>query len=219
MNIFKKYDAWLGSLPPNGLAPIPTELVQQICEIKQTLGRKGYLLDKYLIMLFKGFSTHLSWCIVEHGSSLYGRLQRLCATALDGKAADDPFLGRVAAYVQSHPLEYDSRYTKIQIYTLRLAEEFLQVSIPEMVQKCENKISNGLDIILLDELFRDIAEFCGENRMQALNEIILKQYANVTIVNLLLQGFYSSIFYSFTDRDDESGREIFLLMLDEIKSI
>jgi len=217
MNILKKFDAWLGTLPSRNLSPLPPELALQIHEIKEALGRKGYLLDKYILMLFRGFGTHLTWEIAEDGFNLFGRLRGLCITALDGKAVDDPFYGHVAAYIQSHPLAYDSRYTKSQIYALRLAEDFMRMAVPEALQEYRQEIGNKMDIILLDSLYKEMAEYCDEERLELLIKAILKQYIVVDFANLLLQGFLSHLVYSLTDRDDESGRECFLLLMDEDK--
>jgi len=217
MNIFKKFDAWLGTLPSRDLSPLPSELALQIREAKEALGRKGYLLDKYLLMLFRGFGTHLTWEIAEDGFNLFGRLRGLCIAALDGKAVDDPFYGHVAAYIQSHSLDYDSRYTKSQIYALQLAEDFMRVAVPETLREYRREIGNKMDIILLDRLYNEIAEYCSEERLELLNKAIVKQYIVADFANLLLQGFYSSALYTFTERDDESGGECFLLLLNEVK--
>jgi len=76
-----------------------------------------------------------------------------------------------------------------------------------------------MDIILLDRLYKEMTEYCGEERLELLNKSILKQYIVVDFANLLLQGFYSSALYTFTDRDDESGKECFLLLLNEAKPV
>jgi len=173
MNIFKKFDAWLGTLPSRDLSPLPSELALQIREAKEALGRKGYLLDKYLLMLFRGFGTHLTWEIAEDGFNLFGRLRGLCIAALDGKAVDDPFYGHVAAYIQLHPLDFDSRYTKSQVYALRLTEDFLRVAVPETLRDYRQEIGNKMDIILLDMLYKEMTEYCGEERLELLNKAVM----------------------------------------------
>ena len=173
MNIFKKFDAWLGTVPPRDISPLPPELALQIREAKEALGRKGYLLDKYLLMLFRGFGTHLTWEIAEDGFNLFGRLRGLCIAALDGKAVDDPFYGHVAAYIQLHPLDFDSRYTKSQVYALRLTEDFLRVAVPETLRDYRQEIGNKMDIILLDMLYKEMTEYCGEERLELLNKAVM----------------------------------------------
>jgi hypothetical protein len=214
MNIFQNFDVYLGALSTGDLSAIPAGLALQIHKIRKTLGRKSYLLDNYLKLLFTGFTAVLGWQIAEDGFQLYGGLRKLCLAAIDGAAMDDPFYGRVASYIQEHPLDFDCQYTKAGLYTLQLAEEYLHLTTPQTLARYRQEIGRNIDIILIGSLYTQMTKLCGESPLEVLNEAIRKQYAAVNATDLLLQGFYSHMCYSLAERDDETGREMFLLMLD-----
>lgn len=214
MNSMKNFDAFLGSFPERNISPIPIELVQQVCEVKKTLGAKRYLLDKYFRFLLEGFALLPAWTIAEDGFNLYGRLWGLCSAVLDGRIVDDPFYGRAAAFIQDNPIQYEPSLTKSQVYTLKLAGEFIRETGSEALQSYREKIDCHLDIIQPGSLYGEMAQIFGQVPVDSLNELICSSYIPLNAADLLLQGFFSHMFYTFTHRDDESGQEIFLLLLE-----
>ena len=128
MNIFYEYEGIFGKAETAHLERTLQEFFELADAMRRRLGKQGYLLDEYISIILKGANATLAQSAAEDGFAASSELRYLCMDIMDGKAdcANHPLYEKFQAYITGHPLPYRERVTKLNLYCIALAGDYLE---------------------------------------------------------------------------------------------
>lgn len=217
MNIFENESGILGSASVDELKRSFKEFLRQATEIRIRLGKQGYLLDKYLSYLFEATNGILAYEAASEGFETEGTLNSLCAEILKGdtKSNGHPFYEQVKTFIDAHPLKYQESFTKLSLYDVMLSSGYLESVYEQYYADLVADIRAFLDIVDLNNLYSKICETLGgEKEMEHLNLLFCQRFLIVKATDIFLQGMTNQLLYSLTNRDRETSKQVFQLLLD-----
>lgn len=137
---------------------------------------------------------------------------------MDGKTdcVDHPLYEKFEAYISGHPLPYQERVTKLNLYCVALAGDYLEYAAGKYRQEQKETLQKTLDIIRLRDLYRTLTAILGgEDELEHMNLLLRQRFMFVTPMAAYLQGLINDLLYSLTSRDIETGRLTVQLWLEE----
>lgn len=221
MNIFQDRDSFFGCLDSGLTEDSLLSIFKLAKQIRLRLGKQGYLLDYYLSMIFEAISNgNLSHESADEGFQTGCELQSLLFHVLDGTEPQNPhplYLRMKEVYEQYvDKLIFQERRTNLSILVLLLADEVMKSSTIEFVKEQKNNMGGEIDIIQLQEVYKQISRVAGESLMEELNKRIKQRFIITPATALFAQGFTDELLYKLTYRDVETSRLILQLLLDVI---
>ncbi len=220
MNIFEHRNSFFGSLAGEVTDGSLLSLFQLAKQIRQRMGKQGYLLDCYLSLFFEGVSSALAFDAADEGFQSGGELQKLCFHALDGTEPEKehPFYRRVKeAYAgQEGLLSYQERYTRLCLLFFPLADEMMAYATARFLEDREAALNGVVDEIRLQELYNQISYLAGESMMEELNRRLKQQFLIAPLAAVFAQGFTDDLLDGLTYRDQETSKQMFQLLLDSL---
>jgi len=211
MNIFNSIDSFLGdsgkAMPKVSVA----EIFSIIRQIRTALGEENDYLDKYLSIMVTALNHPGSPNMVEDGFFKGNGLRGICTAVVRKKPedTDHPFYVTAKNYIDSHPLEFDDKWTAIHLYYLALADEFTKLSIKEFTQQRFNSLSENADIIVLTTLYEKISEIIGTELIDKLNHLLKDRFIISPIILAFAQGLANDLLYTLDFQDEKSGKYTF----------
>ena len=207
MNIYYDYEGILGKPQQAHLRNTLEEILKLARAIRNQLGRRGYLLDKYLHDLLTALNSKLAYDAADSGFQITSELLHLCNKLTRGEP--------VKEYIGSHPLPYQEHVTKVNLYCIGLADTFLGYAISAFIDEGTEAIRRGIDIVALHDRYRKISSILGnEDQMEKLNLLIRQRFQVTTAMAGFLQGVTNSLLYALTERDTETNKTVLQLWLD-----
>jgi hypothetical protein len=220
MNIFEHRSSFFGSLTGEVTDDSLLSLFKMAKQIRQRMGKQGYLLDCYLSLLFEGVSNALAYDAADEGFQSGGKLQNLCFHVLDGTEPEKehPLYGRAKEVFaeQKVLLPYQERYTRLCLLMFPLADEMMAYATAMFLEDRENALNGVVDEIRLQELYKQISHLAGESMMEELNRRLRQRFLIATQVAVFAQGLTDDLLNGLTYRDQETGRQMFQLLLDNL---
>lgn len=213
MNIFKKTNDFIRE--PYGISKQATvkNILELTEEIKKRLDNKGYLMDKYLSLILEAVNQTLCHEAATDGFESGSSLRRLCTAILNHDAAENlPFYEKAKELADEHPLEFQEKCTKVDIYFCLLADKYLDYVLEETTEEWVNKVSEKLDVIYLNELYKTISAVVGESDLEQLNLLIRQRFFSVLPAQAFAQGFTNDLLYCLNHRDVETGKLVWELI-------
>ena len=126
MNIFENQMYFIRGADSVSKRAIVKNILDLAAEIRGRLGSKGYLMDKYLSLILKTANQVLCHDAATQVFDAGSELRRMCTSFLKNEPlTEHPFFENVMALMESHPLDFQERVTKCDIYFSLLADEFL----------------------------------------------------------------------------------------------
>lgn len=214
MNTFYEHEDILGRVETAHLNRAFTELFELTAGIQRRLGKQAYLLDEYISMLLEGANATLVHSAAEDGFAASAELRHLCLAVMDGKmdSADHPLYEKFEAYISGHPLPYQERVTRLNLYCIALAGDYLEYAAGKYCQEQKEILQKTLDIVHLRELYRTVAAVLGgEDALEQINLLLRQRFMIVMPMFGFLQGLTNDLLYSLTSRDIETGKRAFQL--------
>lgn len=209
MNTFYEYEGIIGKAETAHLGRTLQECFELAAAVRRKLGKQDYLLDKYISMILEGVNATLLYSAAESGFSASSELRHLCLAVMDRKTdcTEHPMYEKAQAYIAAHPLEYQERCTKLNLYCIALASDFLEYAADKYDQQQKEVQRAVFDIVYLRDLYRKIGALLGsEEPLEQLNLLLHQRFMLVTPMVAFLQGLTNDLLYALTSRDVETNR-------------
>ena len=214
MNTFYEYEDIFGRTETAHLNRSFAELFELAASIRRRLGKQDYLLDEYISMIMEGANATLAQSAAEDGFAVSSELRHLCLNIMDGKTdcAGHSLYKKFEAYISGHSLPYQERVTKLNLYCVALAGDYLEYAAGKYRQEQKEVLRAVLDIVHLRDLYRTLTAILGgEDELEHLNLLFRQRFMFVTPMAAYLQGLTNDLLYSLTSRDMETEKRAFQL--------
>jgi hypothetical protein len=192
------------------------ELLEQARSIRRCLGERAYLIDNYLSYMFE--ATGKLQEFVSNGLDDSMELRGICRNIISqtGNYSSHPFYTHAKAYIESHPHQFCEFSTKEALYVIALTHDFLEYKVNLLIKKEEKALSEIIDIIEIKELFYRISGLLGNNdAMRRINKLFCQRFLVITPTASFIQGLTSDLIFSMGERDRETSRQLFQIILDQ----
>lgn len=209
MNIFEDQACFIRGSDSISKRATVKNILDLAAEIRGQLGSKGYLMDKYLSLILEAANQILCHDAANEGFEAGSELRRFCTTET---SESHPFFEKAKELMENHPLDFQERTTKCDIYFSLLADEFLASVLEEQASGWNDSIRKDLDVIYLRDLFRNISSVVGEDKMEELNLLIKQRFFRVSPADAFAQGFTNDLLYCLNHRDVETGKLVWQLI-------
>lgn len=213
MNIFENQMYFIRGSDSVSKRATVKNILDLAAEIRERLGVKGYLMDKYLSLILETANQVLCHDAATQRFDAGSELRRICTSFLKNEpVTEHPFFEKVKALIGSQPLDFQERVTKCDIYFSLLTDEFLASALDEQIANWTDRIREDLDIIYLRDLFRNISSVVGEDKMEELNLLMKQRFFRVSPADVFVQGFTNDLLYCLNHRDVETGKLVWQLL-------
>ena len=222
MNIFQNRDSLFGCLDSEVVSDSLLSLFRLAKQIRLRLGKQGYLLDNYLSHIFMGLDRGLASNAAEEGNDVSSTFQRLFFHLLDGTepSKPHPLYPRMREVYEQHAdkLAFQERYTNLCQLMFPLADELMAYATAEFVKEQDNNLNGVVDGVYLRELYDKISHLAGEAMMEELNQKIKQRFLIAPQAVAFAQGFTDELLCKLANRDHETSRQMFQLLMDSLPS-
>ncbi len=218
MNIFQNAETFYGG-ESKEVAEVPLLSIFRLAkQIRLQLGPKGYLLDSYLDIVFQGLMIGSVSDVLEDGLNAAFDLQpSLLRHIVEGAKPDmpHPLYHRAQEVYEQYPSVKSCQEHRTRMYLLMalLGDMSLASALSEFAAEQHSCLLSTIDVVVLQELYRDICRYVNESLMEELNRK-LRRFQVVSLRDAFLQGYTNDLLYQLTWRDPESSKQIFQLLLD-----
>lgn len=220
MNIFGHRNSFFGRLDGEVTSGSLLSLFQLAKQIRQRMGKQGYLLDCYLSLFFEGVSNALAYDAADEGFQSGGEFQNLCFHALDGTEPEKehPLCQRVKeTYAKLEgELLFQERYTRLCLLFFPLADELMAYATAGFVEEQKNALNGVVDDIRLQQLYNEISHLAGESMIEELNRRLEQRFLIAPLATVFAQGLTDDLLCRLTTRDHETSRQMFQLLIDRL---
>ena len=170
-------------------------------EFHQLLGRKSYLLDHYLSMLFR-LITEMDFCILE--DKIYQTISELQKKMLDDleNNADS-----IPAFDCQEPA------TQQELCWTALADTLLEQALIDFLKQNSLTYHVAIDLVDLKQTEQTLIEFLGKDSWEQFQQKLIHCFLPCSLMQLFRQGIIIEITKHFLSRDLETDQEIFRLYL------
>lgn len=220
MNIFEQKESFLGCMDRSITEDSLLSIFRLAKQIKLRLGKKGYLLDNYLSLVFEGLTTEVSYGAADEGFQVGGNSQHYFFALLDDSVIKNhhPMEERMReVYAQkANTIVYQERYTKLCMLLFSMADELLIQAVKEFTSKLDSNLNSAVDEIRVKELYTEISRLAGEAMLDELNTKIQQRFMIAPLALVFAQGMTDDMLYRLIARDYETSKQMFQLLLDSI---
>ncbi|MDD4165347.1 MAG: hypothetical protein PHD66_09150 [Eubacteriales bacterium] len=217
MNMFNDVNGILGEVQTESRNQSLTVFFEQAKEVRIRLGRKAYLLDKYLSFLFETVNVKLARDAASDGFDIAGKLIGICSSIIRNEPmkSDHWFYGQAKKYIESHPLPFQEKHTQVYLYCVLLNAEFMHVEAAQYIAEVADESRAVLDICDLNELYTGICSLLDEEEpMEKLNRLFRQQFLITDVMTAFWQGVSNQLAYCLVFRDRETSKQGFQLLPD-----
>ena len=217
MNVFKDAKEMLGEVNVKELGVTFVEFIELARLIRNKLGCRKYLLDRYLLDLLEAASCISPMDLTEAGEDAAERLRKLCRQAVrKDEAVRETIIGeQIQAYVEAHPSAYFEECTKVESYVADLSDLYLEHATERYYEEQENELLFRYDPHGGDELYQTIARLIGrEEEMERLNTLFAERFLRVKPMDLYIQEYTQEFLYSLLYRDMQTDHTVLQILLD-----
>ena len=216
MNIFKDAKEMLGEVNVKELCVTFVEFIELARLIRNKLGCRKYLLDRYLLDLLEAASSISPMDLAEAGEDAAERLRKLCRQAVrKDEAVRETIIGeQIQAYVEAHPSAYFEDCTKVESYVADLSDLYLEHAAERYCEEQENELLFRYDPHGGDELYQTIVRLIGnETEMERLNTLFAERFLRVKPMDLYIQEYTQEFLYSLLYRDMQTDHTVLQILL------
>ncbi len=217
MNIFEKDSVICGDYKKSVLKNSTFEVFKEIQSLHEILGEDAYLLDAYLVDVFERINS-VDLTVTQHiAEGVMEKLNIICYKIIEGKAEENPqneFCEKVKSFIENNPLPFKEPDTQTNLYTLIFIDEFINFSIPDILKKFKDEITNNLSSLELKEKFEKAIQKIGKDKIELLNDIIENRFIRVPLIDMFIQSISQQICTSMLQRDIQTSKQIFQILCD-----
>lgn len=188
------FEAYLSS--PDESTPTFSAFFQSVQDLKESLGKKGYLLDHYLSLCFRLIAQIDFVGLQDEVSEAMATIMRSISDAEAEKA-----------------FAYQEVHTRQILWLLSHADALLGQALQDFMQ--EKTLSSGIsvDIIDLRQTEEKIKVLIGQEKLESFQRRFLRRFLFSSVAQLFLQGMTTEFIRRFLTTDIETGSEVFRIHL------
>ena len=217
-NAMMKPNAFWGEVDVRALKEDYRAWLKKAAEIRNKLGDRKYLLDRYLVQLLESANTFVSQEVVQDGYDNSDNLNAIVTQVLRKEPEEIPtHVGSmVREYVQGHSLPYREEQTRIHAYTAMFSLRYFEFVAERYIDNQDEGLYLAYDYTQLGSLFDSIAGILGsKGEMEKLNELFFKCFLRTSPMELYRQGHIAGLIDTLLYRDIESDHTVMQLLLKE----
>ena len=218
MNVFNSMEGILGDTGTQHLKCTFAEFLEQSRLIRDRLGKQAYLFDQYLSLLLESANAELAYDAASRGFDGESPILRMCMEILrhKPKETENPLYDVMKSYIETNPLPYQEDGTKQAVYCSMLSGEFLESAVKLFKKELTERFRAAVDIVDLRNLYRKICTILGgEDEMEKLHLFFRQRFLIATPVAIFMQAATNQLMYLLLNRDRETSRQVFQIILDE----
>lgn len=188
------FEAYLSS--PDESTPTFSAFFQSVQDLKESLGKKGYLLDHYLSLCFR-LIAQIDFV------GLQDEVSEDMASIMKG--ISDAEAEKAFACQEVH--------IRQMLWLISHADTLLEQTYHDFIQ--EKTLSSGIsvDIIDLRQTEEKIKVLIGQEKMESFQRMFLRRFLFSSVAQLFLQGMTTEFIRRFLTTDIETGIEVFRIHL------
>lgn len=220
MNIFQHNNGYFDCSKSRVMENSLHSLFKLAKEIREKLGKQGYLLDCYLSSFFEGVNYTIALRAADTGFQLGGSLQDMLRHILDHTEPKKQYQFYLRAqqiykeYIADQPFqEYE---TNLFLLQFALADEVMSYYTAKYMNEELSQLNLLVDKIHHQEIYDQICSKVGETMMEELNQRLKERFIITSVGDLFAQGFTNDLLYKLTCRDPETSKQMFQLLLDRL---
>lgn len=160
----------------------------------------------------------LAYEAADNGLQDGGQLQRLCFGITDGVSLQKkhPLHAalRNAPDAWGRTPRFRVRETRMHLLYAILSDGFLPLAMEGFERELNGRLCDACDPIKLRDLFKRISGSAGEPLMEEFNRRLKQRFIFVPLTAVYAQGLTSDLVYHLKNRDSETSRQAFQLLLD-----
>lgn len=170
-------------------------------EFHQLLGRKSYLLDHYLSMLFR-LITEMDFCILE--DKIYQTISELQKKMLDDLENNVNSI---------HIFDCQEPATQQELCWTALADTLLEQALTDFQNQTVSTYQGVVDLVDLKQTEQKLIDLLGKDSWEQFQQKLIHCFLPCSLMQLFRQGIIIEITKRFLSRDLETDQEIFRLYL------
>lgn len=170
-------------------------------EFHQLLGRKSYLLDHYLSMLFR-LITEMDFCILE--DKIYQTISELQKKMLDDLESNTD---SIPAFDCQEPA------TQQELCWTALADMLLEQALTDFQNQTISTYQGVVDLVDLKQTEQKLINLLGKDSWEQFQQKLIHCFLSCSLMQLFRQGIIIEITKRFLSRDLETDQETFRLYL------
>lgn len=170
-------------------------------EFHQLLGRKSYLLDHYLSMLFR-LITEMDFCILE--DKIYQTISELQKKMLDDLENNVNSI---------HIFDCQEPATQQELCWTALADTLLEQALIDFLKQNTLIYHTAIDLVDLKQTEQKLIDLLGKDSWEQFQQKLIHCFLPCSLMQLFRQGIIIEITKRFLSRDLEMDQEIFRLYL------
>ena len=206
----KEFEAFYGAADIDKHVDTIKEAFTLAADIRQKLGKKGYILESYLSDFLNGVLTGSTVPNVFADDELIGVVRH----AMEGKADGNPFYDAAKSYIDAHPLSYQEQATRHSLYSAALLGDYLKYKADEHWAKLSDRFSGVLDTAAFDQQYEEISALIGSKPMEKLEALLQWAFLFITPMDVFIRDMNTALLHNLLYRDQESSRLTLGLWLD-----
>jgi len=217
MNFFREPKSFIESLAEEEIVGAERRFFATALEIRRRLGKRAYLLDNYLSLLLSAIHVSSVGEAFEAGFDAYGTLLHATTQARNGEEDDFSQFELVKGLYNRYQAKYQEKYTACRLTHAAASMKILPDMAKAYAEEMEDMHRSVYDPPRLHDLYEEISHIVGDETMERLNDTVEHRFLYVKLLDGFFQGFTSQCLYSLLDRDIETNKQVFQLILDEME--
>ena len=188
------FEAYLSS--PDESTPTFSAFFQSAQDLKESLWKKGYLLDHYLSLCFRLIAQIDFVSLQDEVSEAMATIMRSISDAEAEKA-----------------FSCQEVHTRQMLWQISHADALLEQAFHDFIQEKTLSSETSVDIIDLRQTEEKIKVLIGQEKMESFQRMFLHRFLFSSVAQLFLQGMTTEFIKRFLTTDIETGSEVFRIHL------
>lgn len=188
------FEAYLSS--PDESTPTFSAFFQSVQDLKESLGKKGYLLDHYLSLCFR-------------------LIAQIDFVGLQDEVSEDmaSIMQSISDAEAEKAFACQEVHTRQMLWLLSHADALLGQALQDFMQEKTLSSETNVDIIDLRQTEEKIKVLIGQEKMESFQRMFLHRFLFSSVAQLFLQGMTTEFIRRFLTTDIETGSEVFRIHL------
>ena len=133
----------------------------------------------------------------------------------DPEVKNHEFYQTAKRFIEDHRYPYKEKHTLLEIYFVLLTPQFTNCAVKKFIEDIKQTLSQEIDTILVAQHSKLIVDLIGEDKMVALNSVIIDRFVMSSTLNSFLQAITNEYLYCLLHKDPETSKRVFQLIMEE----
>lgn len=220
MNIYETQTGFSEGFNPTSAEGTLLSLLTMARDIRLKLGRQGYLLDSYFSLFLEGANAVFASDAAVEGFECGNELRSLCFKIIDQNCLKKEYPSYITAprvqIALLNTLHFQERHTKMNLLYATFSDDLLSFATKRFLEDIDDQIGIVCDGPKMNELFNQISAVVDESVMETFHLRLKQRFLIAPLTTIFVQGLTNDLFCCLTNRDSETNKQIFQLLMDSI---